>query len=362
MERLIGPKNTLHFEWLEEEFPVMARDYFAKDLLMGFLGVKLEEVLCLQDNPREKAYDVTFHEPGTIGRIREVCSRIEPSTLFPGVKIALLGDKAERTLTVHMYDPHVPNKDIVGFLKRFGRVDEDHIEKVMDRMGFWTGKRKFDVVLNTDPAGHDGLAHPPAFFTIGAERGYLSYYRQPLFCRKCRGSGHKEKNCGEGTKCRFCSSSEHVTKDCKRPKECHACSSTDHLLKNCPGRSGAGGGGGPGRGAEASGRSEASSKAAAAIGAAKDGARKGSQAFNGAGSGEKTAGGKKMRTQGEAEEVMDSIQSGEEKTGGGLEGEEMAALSFDSCLPDCLLSPASPVTDPGSLTQWAEQGEEEGHI
>ena len=361
MERLIGPKNTLRFEWLEEEFPVMARDYFAKDLLMGFLGVKLEEVLCLQDNPREKGYDVTFHEQGSIRRIREVCSRTKVSTMFPGVKIAVLGDKAKRTLTVHMYDPHVPNEDIVGFLKRFGCVNEDCIEKVMDRMGFWTGKRKFHVVLNTDPAGHDGLAHPPAFFTIGAERGYLSYYRQPLFCKKCRGSGHKEKNCGEGTKCRFCSSNEHETKDCKRPKECHACRSTDHLLKNCPGRSGAGGGG-PGKGAEASGRSEASSKAAAALGAAKDGARKGSQAFNGAGSGEKTSGGKKMRKQGEAEEVMDSTQSGEEKTGGGLEGEEMTALSFDSCLPACLFSPASPVTDPGSSPQWAEQGEEEGTI
>ena len=277
------------------------------------------------------------------------------STSFPGLKVYLLGRKAERVVTVHMYDPHVPENDIVNFLKSFGQVDEGQIEKVMDRTGFWTGKRKFAMLLKTDPAGHDGLAHPPAFFTIGAERGYLSYYRQPLFCKKCRGSGHKEKDCGEGAKCRFCSSKEHETKDCPRPKECHACGSTDHLLKNCSGRSGAGGGG-PRRGAEASDRIEAASKAAAALGAAKDGARTGSQAFNGAGAAESASGGKKVRKQGEAQELMDSMQ-----TGGGLEGEAMTALSFDSCLPACLFSPASPVTDHGSSPQWAEQGEEEGH-
>ena len=176
-------------------------------------------------------------------------------------------------------------------------------------------------------------------------------------------------------------------------------------MKNCPGRSGAGGGG-PGReaepsrrsvaalkaaaapgarkgaepskrseaaskaaaapgarkGAEASGRSEPASKAAAAPGAAKDGARTGSQAFEGAGAVTEASEVKKWRKHGETEEVMDSIQSGEEITGGGLVGAAGSVLSYDSRQPACLFSPASPVTEHVRSPQWAEQGEEEGPI
>ena len=39
-ERMVGPKNTVRFLWFGEEFPKMARDYFARDLLIGFLGVE----------------------------------------------------------------------------------------------------------------------------------------------------------------------------------------------------------------------------------------------------------------------------------------------------------------------------------
>ena len=358
-ERCVGPKNTVRFQWWEEDFPKMARDNFAKDLLIGSLGIKLEEVLCLQDNPREKGYDVTFYEQETITRMAETFARSKVSRMFPGLRVCRLGALNQRILTVHMYDPDVPEKDIVGFLKRFGHVAEGKITKVMDRTGFWTGRRTFQMGLNNDPAGHDGLAHPPAFFTIGANRGYLSYYRQSLFCRKCRGSGHKEKDCEEGAKCRFCLSKEHATKDCPRPKKCHACGSTNHLLKDCSEKRGSGGGG-PGKGAEASGRIEGASKAAAALGPAKEGARTGSQAFNGNGSAEKASGEKKSRKQGEVEESMDSTQSGEDMTGGGVEGEAVPALSFDSRQPACLFSPASPLTEHGVSPQWADQGEEEG--
>ena len=166
-ERCVGPKNTVRFQWWDEDFPKMARDYFAKDLLIGFLGLKLEEVLCLQDNPREKGYDVTFYEQEAIGRMNGICRRSKVSEMFPGLKVYSLGAWNNRIVTVHMYDPHVPIEDIVGFLQRYGRVERNP-EKVMDRTGFWTGKRTFKILLNKDPAGHDGLAHPPAFFTIGA--------------------------------------------------------------------------------------------------------------------------------------------------------------------------------------------------
>ena len=352
-----GPKNTLLFQWTQEEYPVMERDIFAKEFLIDFVGLKLEEVLCLQDNPREKGYEVTFNEDSTRLRVfeflRKESKKMDTEKLLNGLKVHQAVSMAHRAVTVHMYDPHVKEEDILVFLKRFGRLYTNGIKKVMDRTGFWTGKRIFHLELNPDPNGYDGLAHPPAFFTIGADRGYLSYYRQPPFCKKCRVSGHGEKDCGEGAICRFCSSKEHGTKDCPRPKECHACGSLGHLFKDCPGRAGAGGGNGHGRGAEASGRrerKETSLETPAARQGAKDGARTGSQAFNGAGAAKKTLGEKKVRTHKDTEEVMESDQRCEEVTGGGLEGERVSALSFESGQPACLFGPASPETEQGRTT------------
>ncbi|KAF3845656.1 hypothetical protein F7725_002734 [Dissostichus mawsoni] len=50
-------------------------------------------------------------------------------------------------------------------------------------MGFWTGRRQFQVLLKSEPEGVGGLKHPPASFSLGGDRGYLFYPRQPAFCR-----------------------------------------------------------------------------------------------------------------------------------------------------------------------------------
>ena len=351
----IGPKNTVRFQWEDAEFPVMERDHFAKDILLGLFELRREDVLCLQDNPRDKGYDVTFYKRRTIDRMNEVVNE-KGLKDFPGLKIYILAPMGCRKVTVHMFNPHVTEEDISGFLTKYGCVIPEKTEKVMDRMGFWTGKREFLIMLNEDPQGHDGFVHPPAFFTIGRDRGYLSYFRQPPFCKKCRGSGHKEKDCGEGAKCRFCSSKEHGSRDCPRPKGCHACRSKDHLLKDCPRRGGAGGVR-PGNGAETRRGEKDSLEAAAALPAVKDGARTVSQAFNGTGDGEATSGGKKVKKKGDTEEIMDSVNSGEERTGG---AEAVTALSFSSRLPASLFGPFSPGSEEGGSPQWAGQEDEEG--
>ena len=353
-----GPKNTVRFHWEDAEFPVMERDHFARDVLLGFLDLRLEEVLCLQDNPREKGYDVTFYGHSRILKMKELVGKTGLKE-FPGLKITVLADMGYRKVTLHMFDPHVKMEDILDFLKCFGRVKPGNVEKVMDRTGFWTGKRTFHMILNEDPQGYDGLVHPPAFFTIGADRGYLSYYRQPPFCKKCRGSGHREKDCGEGAKCRFCSSKEHETKVCPKTKECYTCGSTSHLMKDCP-RKGGSAGGGTGRGAETSGEKETSSEAAATVRAAKEGARTVSQAFNGAGAVEATSRGQKVRKKGDTEQIMDSTQSCGEWSGGGFGSEAAVALSYSSRQPSCLFGPASPAMEEESSPQRAEQKENEG--
>lgn len=74
--------------------------------------------------------------------------------------------------------------------------------------------------------------HPPAYFNIGADKGYLFYSRQPPFCRRCRRYGHNEGRCEE-ERCRRCSKLGHTAKECSVPKTCHSCGSLDHLMKEC---------------------------------------------------------------------------------------------------------------------------------
>ncbi|KAK1875560.1 Zinc finger CCHC domain containing protein 3 [Dissostichus eleginoides] len=84
-------------------------------------------------------------------------------------------------------------------------------------MGIWTGRRQFQVLLKSEPEGCGGLKHPPASFSLGADRGYLFYPRQPAFCRRCRQSGHVEGGCN-GASCRFCGQGGHEAKTARCPR------------------------------------------------------------------------------------------------------------------------------------------------
>ncbi|XP_064871820.1 DNA-binding protein HEXBP-like [Oncorhynchus nerka] len=100
-------------------------------------------------------------------------------------------------------------------------------------LGFGMGG--FQALLREDPKGRGGYLHPPAMFSLGADRGTLFYARQPPFCRRCMAYGHIFASCS-ARKCRFCRSGEHEAKDCDEPKACHRCGSLSHLWRGCPAR------------------------------------------------------------------------------------------------------------------------------
>jgi hypothetical protein len=85
-----------------------------------------------------------------------------------------------------------------------------------DTLGFWTGKRCFQALLREDPGSSDGYLHPPAMFSLGADRGTVSYARQPPYCRRCIAYGHTLASCST-RRCRYCGSSEHEARDCAEP-------------------------------------------------------------------------------------------------------------------------------------------------
>ena len=254
-----GLKNTVRFAWKEDEGR-MPRDTFARTVLMGALKLRVQEVMCLQGNAMEEAYDVTFHTEvmcdSTMDRAKAVAGE-RPLSFF---NVTCLAKTNFRVINVHMYNPHVSDIAIREYLSRFCEVTSG-ARYVKDSLGFWNGRRQFQVLLRPDQGGFDGFLHPPASFSLGSDRGMLFYTRQPPYCKKCREYGHVTAACS-AQKCRFCQSVDHEGKNCTAPKECHGCGSRQHLYRECPGRKGsyaaaaAGGRMTGGRGMEEKGRAE----------------------------------------------------------------------------------------------------------
>uniref|UniRef100_A0AAX7SUA1 CCHC-type domain-containing protein n=1 Tax=Astatotilapia calliptera TaxID=8154 RepID=A0AAX7SUA1_ASTCA len=129
-----------------------------------------------------------------------------------------------------MYNPWVSEETIKYFLGRYVTVLPG-VRKIKDGLGLWTGKRQFRVKLNVDTSTEDGYCHPPAVFSIGADRGFLVYAGQPQACRKCGSTGHNADRC-EQMRCRSCGKIGHITKDCKEPRKCHLCDSETHMARD----------------------------------------------------------------------------------------------------------------------------------
>ncbi|XP_033998587.1 uncharacterized protein LOC117492420 [Trematomus bernacchii] len=183
----VGLRFTLRFQAVGADEDVVSRTWFCRKVIMEQLHLKVDVIYCLQWNQQEKAFDVTLKDEQVYTKVAKDC-----------VAAAMQG-------------------------------------RVGDAMGIWTGLGQFQVLLGSGPEGFGGLGHPPASFSLGADRGYLFYPRQPAFCRRCRQSGHVEGGCA-GASCRFCGQRGHEAKDCTVPKACHGCSGIDHLYRSCPER------------------------------------------------------------------------------------------------------------------------------
>lgn len=106
------------------------------------------------------------------------------------------------------------------------------VRKIKDGLGISTGKRQFHIKLEMDINSEDGYRHPPAFFSIGVDRGFLVYAGQPQACRRCGSTGHEAEQCDQ-VRCRSCNNTGHTTRDCKEPKRCHLCDSEAHIARDC---------------------------------------------------------------------------------------------------------------------------------
>lgn len=228
-----GLKNTARFHWKKEgELP--ERKNFILLVLVDCLGVDISEIYCLQRNNRGEFFDVTMDSSYSFQRLLDKCNEKEDEAPRSDYKVESLVRLNFRFITVHMHNPHVPDSALISFLNKHVDVISG-VRRLRDDLGVWTAKRQVQALLRPDASGFDGFQHPPASFSIGADRGFLFYSRQPLFCRKCQGFGHPEDSCGL-QRCRNCGELGHVARDCRRAKRCNLCNKEGHLYKDCPER------------------------------------------------------------------------------------------------------------------------------
>uniref|UniRef100_A0A8K9XY52 CCHC-type domain-containing protein n=1 Tax=Oncorhynchus mykiss TaxID=8022 RepID=A0A8K9XY52_ONCMY len=245
----IGIANTVRFSWTEKEMEPWGRETFGRTILMGCLRIEVKEVLCLQGNPNEKGFDVTFHKQEKHDDVLKMAKEAERKGPLCHYAVTSLAKNNFRVVTVNMYNPHVKDEEVRAFLGRY-MDNVSSARYLRDSLGFWNGRRGFQALLRESPKSVDGYLHPPAMFSLGADRGTLYYARQPPFCRRCMAYGHILASCS-AKKCRFCGSEEHEAKECDEPKACHGCGPRAHLWRDCPARhrsyaSAAGGGAGDG--------------------------------------------------------------------------------------------------------------------
>uniref|UniRef100_A0A8K9UK27 CCHC-type domain-containing protein n=1 Tax=Oncorhynchus mykiss TaxID=8022 RepID=A0A8K9UK27_ONCMY len=230
----VGLANTTRFAWKEKEVEKFGRETFGRTILIGLLKLGVKDVLCLQENPLEGAYDVTFYTEKQHEETMRKVKDLEKERPMSHYAVTSLARTNFRVVTVTMYNPHVKEEEVRTFLGRYmDSISSGRLLK--DSLGFWTGRRCFQALLREDPKGLDGFLHPPAMFSLGADRGTLNYARQPPFCRRCMAYGHTLASCG-ARRCRFCGSEEHEAGDCVEPKKCHGCGSVAHLWRDCPAR------------------------------------------------------------------------------------------------------------------------------
>ncbi|CAB1340605.1 unnamed protein product [Coregonus sp. 'balchen'] len=229
-----GLRNTLQFVWKNKGKQIGNREWFIRTVIIEGLRVDPGHVYCLQRNTAAEGYDLSLNSQALYRRCMDICKEKATSEPFSNFQVFPLCRLDLKIITVHMYNPYVGDDSIGAFLGRFGKVSPG-VRYLRDGYGIWSGRRQFRVVLNRDPEGVDKLVHPPAYFSIGADRGYLFYSGQPSFCRHCRSFGHLATGCTL-LKCRNCGKPGHGAANCREARVCNGCGKQGHIFKDCPKR------------------------------------------------------------------------------------------------------------------------------
>ncbi|KAK1802547.1 hypothetical protein P4O66_004204 [Electrophorus voltai] len=228
-----GLLNTARFRWENpgDGTVFTERVLFIREVLFGALGLTPGDLICVQRNGPLGYYDVTLSIVENYRRVLDRRVELQRHPVGKYYVVDPLWDGNRRVVTTHVFNPHVSTDLVRRFLQEYGTVHPGE-RMVRDELGIWNGRRQYQVSFKED--GKGGLVHPPALFAIDGNRGYLFYRDQPVFCRSCRGQGHRMEDCPE-LECLNCLEKGHLARDCRGPRRCRRCRSEGHLARSCPG-------------------------------------------------------------------------------------------------------------------------------
>ncbi|KAJ8352436.1 hypothetical protein SKAU_G00239120 [Synaphobranchus kaupii] len=198
-------------------------------------SVGVSRMYCIQDFQARGFFDVTLDSESLCLEVFEMYKALGPHKVLSGISFEPLFSFDVKLVTDMVYNPFVSGLDVELFLKQYCTILRAGV-RLKNSFGVWNGKRLFLVRLRRDVAGLGGLRHLPAVFSIGPDKGFLTYTGLPTYCRRCFRYGHMAKDCSAAIVCSLCGAEGHVAKDCKQDKRYHLCGSTEHLFRNCPDR------------------------------------------------------------------------------------------------------------------------------
>ncbi|KAI4900111.1 hypothetical protein NFI96_030423, partial [Prochilodus magdalenae] len=228
-----GVPHTIRFQWRDPEGGTLftERVPFIREVLFSALGLGPEDLICAQRNNAQRFFDVTMASEAIYGRVLEQGSGLVDHPLGKNFAMVSMWRNNRRMVTTHVFNPFVSAESVRQLLQKYGEVQPGE-RCIRDELGVWNGRRQFLVDLRED--GKGGLTHPPAYFSLGGNKGYLFYRGQPAFCRGCLRHGHEVSGCKD-LACKNCLGKGHLAKDCKNPRRCRGCGGEGHLAHSCPG-------------------------------------------------------------------------------------------------------------------------------
>lgn len=89
------------------------------DLLTGVLGLRVRQIMCLQDFPQQKIYDVTFVSTDVCWNAYEDFKKIEDGEIGRKFRVHPLFMQEEKIITVHLYTPYADVNLVRAFLSNY---------------------------------------------------------------------------------------------------------------------------------------------------------------------------------------------------------------------------------------------------
>ncbi len=186
-------KNTVRFQVRVDAAADVkrrfGREFIVTEVLRELFGVSASLIFCLQIFSTSGFMDLTFFQLSDCVAFHTAWEKKKEHQRLVGLPLYPAYVQDFLPLTIHLYNPFVEDGDVLAFLSRYCETVKGG-ERLKDRFGIWTGKRRYLVKLRPDKAAPGGLVHPPGSFFIGSNRFFLHYPGQPVYCRRCGVQGH----------------------------------------------------------------------------------------------------------------------------------------------------------------------------